>query len=352
MRVVHVLESLAAGGVETTFLSVLKHLPASITSDVLAFGGGALKNEYAATANQLHVLNSTADLVRVFVDGNYDAAYVLFERCASRVLPILTTRTTTAIVYGKNYDFSGQWRTTEGFQLRADDSMLAACDGVTFTTEQLAAGYDARERDRALVLGKGANVTPLLAIPPADERTRDRILVIANPNPRKRIGDLLTAFAAVRRQCRAAELRLIGHGDAVEMARLQQLASALGVADAFTLAGVSRHVAAELADARVVALSSGNEGVPSALLEGMAAARPVVTTNAGHVGSIITDGAEGFIVDIGDVNGLADRLTRLLCNRPLARDMGQRGRERSKTHAVEHIADRLGAFLMARARRQ
>lgn len=350
MRVVHVLESLAAGGVETTFLGVLKHLPASIASDVLAFDGGALKNEYAATANQLHIFTSSAEIERVLVDGDYDAAYVLFERCAWRVLPILTAKTSTAVIYGKNYDFSGQWRTTEGFHLRSDDSVMAACDGVTFTTEQLAAGYDDRERERALVLGKGANVTPLLAIPPADERTRDRILVIANPHPRKRIGDLLTAFAAVRQQCPAAELRVIGHGDAGEVARLQQMAAALGVTDAFTLAGVSRHIAAELAEARIVALSSGNEGVPTALLEGMAAARPVVTTNAGHVSSIVTDGVEGWVVENGDVDALADRLSRLLRDRPLARDMGQRGRERSKTHAVEHIADRLGAFLMTHAR--
>jgi glycosyltransferase involved in cell wall biosynthesis len=107
-----------------------------------------------------------------------------------------------------------------------------------------------------------------------------------------------------------------------------------------------------LSQSRIVALSSGNEGVPTALLEAMAAARPVVTTDAGHVRSIVTDGTEGFVVRIGDVDALADRLMRLLAYRELARVMGANGRARARQHAVERIADRLGAFLLAQASTQ
>lgn len=347
MRVLHVLESLAAGGVETTFLNVLKHLPASITSDVLAFSGGALEAEYRDSTAHLDIASSRADIDRIVVDGHYDVAYVLFERCAARVLPSLLTRTATAVIYGKNYDFSGQWRTTEGFQDQSDDSMMAACDGVTFTTPSLADGYGEDERSRGVVLGKGANVTPLLDLPPADEATPDRILVIANPNPRKRIGDLIAALAIVRQHIPTAELHVIGRGDPIETARLQQVARDLDISHAVTLAGVSRDVAGELRASRVIALASGNEGVPTALLEGMAAARPVVTTDAGHVQSIITDGVEGYIVPIGAIDQLASRLTALLGDRPLATTMGTAGRERARGHAVERIADRLGAFLIS-----
>lgn len=350
MRVLHIVESLAAGGVETTFLNVMKHLPVSLTNDVLAFHGGALEPEYRAAARQVTVTPVASEIDRALIDGRYDVAHILFERCATRVLPTLLTRTATAVVYGKNYDFSGQWRTTEGFQHRIDDSMMAACDGVTFTTPQLADGYDALERERGIVLGKGADVMPLLDIAPADDRVGERVLVIANPNPRKRIGDLIEALAHVRRDVPTASLRVIGHGDANEERRLIQLASALGVADAVTLAGISRDVAGELAGARIVALASGSEGVPTALLEGMAAARPVVTTDAGHVRSIIDDGREGFVVPIGDVAALADKLRLLLVDRPRAGAMGALGRERARHHAVQHIAARLGAFFESRMR--
>ena len=309
MRVLHIVESLAAGGVETTFLNVLRHLPPSMTHDVLAFSGGALEGEYRSASSRLSIASSNAEIEQLLVDREYDVAHMLFERCAIRVMPTLVTRTSTAIVYGKNYDFSGQWRTTEGFHLSADDALMAACDAVTFTTPQLAAGYDRDEQERGTVLGKGANVTPLLAVPVARDATPDRILVIANPNPRKRLGDLIDALSIIRREYPGAHVRVIGIGDANEMRLLSMRAEELGLSDAFTLAGVSRDVAGELSQSRVVVLTSGSEGVPTALLEGMAAGRPVVTTDAGHVQSIVDDGVEGFIVPVGDVAAIAQKIS-------------------------------------------
>lgn len=349
MRVLHVLETLAAGGVETTFLHVLKHLSTAMTHDVLAFAGGALECEYRAIANRVTIARRTRDLEALLDDGAYDVAYILFERCAERLLPLLVSRTATAAVYGKNYDFSGQWRTTEGFEWSPDDAMMAACDGVTFTTPSLAAGYAPPETARGCVLGKGAHVTPLLTIDPPAAAAGNRILVIANPHPRKRLGDLVAALAVVRRTVPDAEVRVLGKGDATEEARVRALAHQRGVGSAFVLAGVSRDVATELHQARVVALCSGSEGVPTALLEAMAAGRPVVASEAGHVRSIVTDGEEGFVVPIGDVDAIADRLVRLLRDPALAAAMGRRGRDRARHHAVEAVAARLSTVLAAHA---
>lgn len=349
MRVLHVLETLAAGGVETTFLHVLKHLSPAMTHDVLAFAGGALEPEYRAVANRVTIARRTRDLEALLDDGAYDVAYILFERCAERLLPLLVTRTATAVVYGKNYDFSGQWRTTEGFHWTPDDAMMAACDGVTFTTPALAAGYAPEETAGGCVLGKGADVTPLLTIEPPAADAPQRVLVIANPTPRKRLGDLVAALAIVRHTVPEAGVRVLGQGDPPEEARLRALAHQRGIASAFDLAGVSRDVAAELRQARVVALCSGSEGVPTALLEAMAAGRPVVASDAGHVRSIVNDGAEGFVVPIGDVDAIADRLVRLLRDPALAVAMGRRGRARARHHAVEAVAARLSTVLAAQA---
>lgn len=347
--VLHVVDSLAAGGVETTFLHVLRRLAGAATHDVLALSGGALEREFGAAARRLVVTRRTTEIARLLDEGDYDVVHVLFERAAERVVPLVVTRAKAAIVYGKNYDFSGQWRTTEGFEWTPDDALMAACDRVTFTTPQLAAGYDAAERARGCVLGKAADVRPLLEIgPPADE-VPDRVLVIANPTPRKRLGDLVAALTRVRREVPGVELRVVGAGDATETRRLAAAAREAGVADRFVLAGHSRDVAAELAGSRVVALSSASEGVPTALIEGMAAGRPVVTTDAGHVRAIVDEGVEGFIVPVGDVAALADRLSRLLGSRPLAAEMGARGRRRAAAHAVEAVAERLSAVLAAHA---
>ena len=54
MRILHVLESFAAGGMETTFLHVLRNFRSaddSIRHDVLAFAGGALEAPYREAAH-------------------------------------------------------------------------------------------------------------------------------------------------------------------------------------------------------------------------------------------------------------------------------------------------------------
>ena len=65
-----------------------------------------------------------------------------------------------------------------------------------------------------------------------------------------------------------------------------------GLSDAITLAGSQSQIERELAMARVVALPSISEGVPTVVLEAMAAARPVVAMRVGHIGHVLTDGSE------------------------------------------------------------
>ncbi len=76
------------------------------------------------------------------------------------------------------------------------------------------------------------------------------------------------------------------------------------------------------------ALCSDHEGFGLAILEAMAASKPVVATRCGGPEEIIVDGVTGFLVNKNDVNALAEALTKLLQNPGLAMRMGRAGRER------------------------
>jgi len=56
--------------------------------------------------------------------------------------------------------------------------------------------------------------------------------------------------------------------------------------------------------------------------------KPVVGARAGGVPAVIDDGVDGFLVEFGDVSALADRIERLVRAPDLAREMGERGREK------------------------
>jgi glycosyltransferase involved in cell wall biosynthesis len=346
VRMLHVLESFAPGGMETTFLNVLaafRTADAAVEHHVLAFAGGALESRYRQFAHQVSI-GCDPDTIDHHVLAGYDLVHVLFERCAYRIVPQLLARTATPVVYGKGYDMGGMYRLNEGLQWQADETLLAACSAATFTTAQLAAGYHV-PAGRTTVLGKAADVARFAAIADVSAATPPRIIAVANLHPRKRLGDLILALELVRQRIPGAELRLVGGGNAAEAHRLAALASQRGVAAAVSFAGACADVAPEIAAARIIALPSSCEGVPTALLEAMAAGRPVVATAVGHVASIVDDGREGYLVAVGDVAAIADRLTRLLGDQRLSARMGGAARLRAAGHDVRAIAGTLLAAL-------
>jgi glycosyltransferase involved in cell wall biosynthesis len=342
LRILHVLESLAPGGMETTFLNALRAFRAIdpiMRHDVLAFAGGALEPGYREAAHALSIGGDCTTL-EANLGGSYDLIHVLFERCAYRLLPMLVGRRATPVVYGKGYDMGGMYRLNEGLRWQADESMLAAADGVTFTTGDLARGYSLPS-GRTTVLRKAADIAPFSTLAAPDDSTPLRIACVANLHPRKRLGDLIAALHDIRRVLPAAELRLVGGGNTQEAERLAQLAREVGVDEGVSFAGVVRDVPSEIAKARVVALPSSCEGVPTALLEAMAAGRPVVATRVGHVQSIVDDGVEGFLFEVGDVPTLTDRLITVLSAPALVRAMGEAARRRAASHDVRQVAREL-----------
>lgn len=345
MRVLHVIESLAAGGIETTFLRVLEAWQAAwpwATHDVLAFADGALGAGYRAAARAVYVA-AAPDEIEPLVCGAYDVVHFTFERCAVRWLPIVVARSRAAVVYGKGYDMGGMFR-VDGFPWQPDESLMWGADAVTFTTAPLAAAFRPPPA-RTTVLGKAADVRRFAALPPAGPATPRRVVCVANLHARKRLGDLVTAVAAVRRDVPDVSVRFVGADVTGEGDRLRAQAAALGMAEACEVAGRHDDVAPDLAVSRVFALPSGCEGVPTAMLEAMAAARPVVMTDVGHVTSVVTDGVEGYVLAPGDVDGVARRLHTLLADPSRAAAMGLAARARAMGHDVTAVAARLAGVL-------
>lgn len=141
-------------------------------------------------------------------------------------------------------------------------------------------------------------------------------------------GTLLGAFAIVAYRC--ADARLVIVGDGSQRSELQHAAYALGLATRVHFLGLRDDVAELLPHLDVFVLSSRNEGLPFALLEAMACARPVVATSVGEIPRVIQHEVSGLTVSPGDPKTLANALTAVLDNRPLATAMGATAR-----HLVE-----------------
>src|SRR5208282_2235787 len=84
------------------------------------------------------------------------------------------------------------------------------------------------------------------------------------------------------------------------------------------------------------------EGLPRALPQALAAARPVVACDCDGAREVCFDGETGFLLRPGDLAGLRDRLLQLANDAPLREQFGRRGRQFVREHfAVESMVDAL-----------
>ena len=95
------------------------------------------------------------------------------------------------------------------------------------------------------------------------------------------------------------------------------------------------------------------EGFGYSALEAMACARPVVGFACGSVEEIVEDGKSGFLVPVDDVDGLEQRIRKLVADGALARRMGEAGRDRaervfSADRGIDAYIDVYGNALRAR----
>jgi N-acetyl-alpha-D-glucosaminyl L-malate synthase BshA len=167
-------------------------------------------------------------------------------------------------------------------------------------------------------------------------REDERLVVhVSNFRPVKRVTDTVEAFARLAKEVPA---RLLLAGTGPDLPAAVRRAEELGVTGRVIVLGEARAIQETIAQADLLMLSSEREGFGLVALEAMACAVPVVATRCGGVEEVVTDGADGFLVPVGDVGALADRALRVLANDGLLCRMGAAGRAR----AVEHFhSDRI-----------
>ena len=148
---------------------------------------------------------------------------------------------------------------------------------------------------------------------------------------------VIELFEAMRIVVRAVpEAHLLVVGDALPSDRDRQtkgiaveMASQAELAGRVTFLGLLDDVHRVLQAVNVVTLPSYREGFPRSIIEAMAAGKPVVATNIRGCREATVHEETGFLVPVGDVQALANRLLTLLGDDTLAKGMGTKARARA-----------------------
>ena len=120
---------------------------------------------------------------------------------------------------------------------------------------------------------------------------------------------------------------------------LLDLVEALGIGDRVDFTGHVDDVAAELATLDVVVHASTiPEPFGQVVIEAMAAGVPIIAADAGGPAEVVTDGVDGLLVAMGDVDALAGALTRMAGDPELRDRLADAGRVTAAAFAPDVIA--------------
>jgi glycosyltransferase involved in cell wall biosynthesis len=144
---------------------------------------------------------------------------------------------------------------------------------------------------------------------------------------RKGHDQLLRAAGAMLAGANGRRPQVVIVGDGPLRESLVQQARALGVADSVRFVGMVPDVRPSLAAMDVFVLPSHAEGMSNALMEAMAAARPVVATAVGGNTEVVIDGKTGVLVPPGDPGAIARAIAALLRAPDRAAGLGAAARE-------------------------
>ncbi|MEK7756021.1 MAG: glycosyltransferase, partial [Planctomycetota bacterium] len=185
-------------------------------------------------------------------------------------------------------------------------------------------------RDQLRLVRGGIDPAPIQAAKPI-ERTSlglpqdaEMVLWVGRLDPVKGLSLLIESFRLIHEETNA-HLCLAGAGPIRE--QLERQVRGLQLAHCVHFLGPRADVAALLKTADVFVFPSRTEGLPNALLEAMAAACPIVTTDVPGCRDLIVNGQTGLVVPYGDTLALAAAMRRLLRDHALAAQLGAQASE-------------------------
>lgn len=171
----------------------------------------------------------------------------------------------------------------------------------------------------------------------------DGVQIVANLarlDPEKGHIYILQAAREVLNSLKDVKFVIIGNGRLRE--ELESSARRMGIEKNVIFTGYRIDAQAILSLATVVAFPSLKEGIPLAMLQGMALGKPVVASAVDGIPEVIIDGVNGYLVSPSDYVTLAGALKKILSDSELSASLGEGARKTVvKEYGMEVMAERI-----------
>jgi glycosyltransferase involved in cell wall biosynthesis len=259
-----------------------------------------------------------------------------------------------ALITGLGYGLHGGSLTRRALSFgltRLYRAALARASVVIFQNPDDLSAFQSRgivPRDRcAIVDGSGVDVAhfqaqPLPEGPPV-------FLAIGRLLGEKGFREYSAAAALVKRRYPEAAFRLLGPPDSSPDGIPLSEVEAWQRDGRIQYLGAASDVRPFIRDCHVFVLPSYHEGMPRSVLEAMAMARPVVTTDVPGCRETVSDGVNGYVLPARDSRALANALIALIERRDTWPDLAARSRQIAERRFDVNLVNNRMLFLMGLA---
>ena len=247
-------------------------------------------------------------------------------------IPVVTT------LHGTDITLVGKDRTFKPvvtFSINQSDGVTAVSENLRNDTYQFfEIQKDIRVIPNFIDLGR-FNLKPKdhfkKAIAPAGER-----IVVHTSNFRKvkRTGDVVRIFAELVKQIPS---KLLMVGDGPERSICEQLCRDLNITDNVRFLGKQDAIEEILSVSDLFLMPSQSESFGLAALEAMACKVPVISSDAGGLPELNIDGVTGFLKQVGDVEGMAEKAIYILEDDERLQQFKNSALERAKEFDLANI---------------
>jgi len=186
-------------------------------------------------------------------------------------------------------------------------------------------GLIANPRQAVLISGSGVDVVHYQEAPPVTDNIS--FLLIARLIRDKGILEYAEAARRIKRRHPGVVSRIVGPFDSNPSAISRNVVEQWHREGVIEYLGETRDVRPYIASCSVYVLPSYREGTPRSVLEAMAMARPIITTDAPGCRETVVHGRNGYLVPVKDVDGLTEAMDRFIAAPQLIPDMGRESRK-------------------------
>jgi len=160
------------------------------------------------------------------------------------------------------------------------------------------------------------------------------ISYIAEFTPTKNHIFLLKAWDKITQDSNNVHLLLIGNGSCLKSIKQQVKINSL---PRVYFLGYRKDVPQIIAKSDIIISVSKREGLPRSIMETMALGKPAVVSNVRGNCDLVEQGKNGFLVDLGDVDGLVSSMRKLIVDDKLRAEMGIASLEKIKDYSLEKV---------------